>query len=746
MKKRILTYLLLSCFLVAFFSCSTKKNTFLNRNLHTLSTKYNVLYNGDVAFDQAKQVLDDNYNDNFWELLPIEPLKIEEEKLELPTIKGKQQQSNDSESTAQGFDKAEEKAIKAVQKHSMDINGRERNRQIDDAYLLLGKARYYSQRFVPALEAFNFVLENYTDGDLRDETRVWQAKALVRLQNERLALETLEILLKNEYLPLKTIENAHTAMAMAYTSIDSTHLVIRHLDSAVLYSVNPKLKARNLFILGQLYRSQQKIDSSNMAFEALAKNKKAPLRYRIHGYIDRAKNYSKQDSTELLFATLNKLIKDRDNRPFLDELFYQKGRIELQNDSTSKAIINFENSLRTEHVKDFQKELSYEQLGNILFDKADFQPAGSYYDSVIQITKNKNVKRVRRIIRKRKSLEEVILYENIAKRNDSIIKIVDLPKEEREQFYQAYIDKLKKEEEEAKKKLEETVITSGFGNFNDNGSKDASKGGKFYFYNTQVAGFGKQEFRKIWGNRALADNWRLSNKKAATKTKEKLEILAAANTFDNTKKYELDYYLSRIPSEKREIDSITSQRNEAYFKLGLIYKEQFKEYPLAADRLEKLLSFNPKENLILPIKYHLYKIYANFNVDKSNKYREAIVNNYPDSRYAAIILDPDHVLASNEKDNSPEAVYNDAYCDYDYYRYEDALQKSENAVKQFEDMPIVPKFELLKAYVLMKTQGVVAFKDALNFVAINYPNTEEGKHAVKILGGLNSTSSNINKK
>jgi len=744
LKKRILPYILLGSFLVLFFSCSTKKDAFLNRNLHTLATKYNVLYNGNVAFDQAKQVLDDNYNDNFWELLPIEPLKIEEEKLELPTVKVKQ--PSDGESTAQGFDKAEEKAIKAVQKHSMDLNGRERNSQVDDAYLLLGKARYYSQRFVPALEAFNYILGNYTDGDLRDETRVWQAKTLVRLQNEKLALETLGFLLKNEYLSLETVENAHTAMAMAYTSLDSTDLVIRHLDSAIFFSDNVKLKARNLFILGQLYRNQRKIDSSNMAFEELSKFKKAPLRYKIHAYIDRAKNYSTKDSTELIFATLDKLIDDRDNRPFLDELFYQKGLIEVQNDSIAKATVNFENSLRTLQAKDFQKELSYEQLGNIRFDQANFQPAGSYYDSVIQITKNKNVKRVRRIVRKRKSLEEVILYENIAKHNDSILKIAALPKEEQEQFYQLYIDKLKKEEEEAKKKLEETNSNSGIDSFTDDTSKDVSNGGKFYFYNTQVAGFGKQEFRKIWGNRALEDNWRLSNKKVSTQGQNQLEILSTANVFDNSKKYELDYYLSRIPTEKEKIDSIVSQRNEAYYKLGLIYKEQFKVYPLAAKRLERLLSFNPKENLVLPINYHLFKIYAEFNIDKSNKYREAIVNNYPDSRYAAIILDPEHVLASDEKDNSPEGVYNDAYCDYDFYRYEDALQKSENAIKQFEDLPIIPKFELLKAYILMKTKGVDAFKEALDFVAINYPNTEEGKHAVRILGGLNNVDTDNDNK
>jgi hypothetical protein len=37
------------------------------------------------------------------------------------------------------------KATKAIQKHSMNIDGRERNFQIDEAYLLLGKARYYDQ-------------------------------------------------------------------------------------------------------------------------------------------------------------------------------------------------------------------------------------------------------------------------------------------------------------------------------------------------------------------------------------------------------------------------------------------------------------------------------------------------------------------------------------------------------------------------------------------------------------------------
>ena len=744
MKKSFRLGLFFISILLAFFSCSTKKNAFLNRGFHSVTTKYNVLYNGQVAYDQAKQQIDDNYNDNFWKLLPIEPLKIEEEKIEIAPLPGQTKKQN-QEVTSEGFEKAELKAIKAIQKHSMDINGRERNKQIDDAYLLLGKTRYYSQRFVPALEAFNFILGNYTDENLRDETKIWQAKTLIRLQNEKLAFETLEILLENDNVPLKTIENAHIATAMAYASIDSTNYVIRHLDSAVFFSVNAKQKARNLFILGQLYRQQQKTDSSNLAFEQLINFRKAPYRYKVHAQIDRAKNYSSTDSTSLMLETLYKLIKDRDNRPYLDEIYYQTAIIELKNDSVSTAVQNLNNSLRTINAKPYQQELSYEQLGNINFDKAQFKLAGSYYDSVIQISKTQNTKRVRRIIRKRKSLEEVILFETIAQANDSVLTIAAMDTVQQKEYYQNYIDKLKAEAEEAKRKEEKLAVNSGFGNFNnDDNSKDNNKGGTFYFYNVQVAGFGKQEFRKIWGNRPLEDNWRLSDKRSININTTTSQV-AVAEIIDDTKKFDLNYYLERIPKDKNILDSLTSMRNDAYYQLGLIYKEQFKEYQLAANRLEALLTFKPQENLILPIKYHLYKIYANFDVQMSNKYKDEVVTNYPDSRYAVIIMNPEQVLSFDNK-NTPEGVYNDVYCDYDFEHYQRVLEKSEKAILQFKDLPIIPKFELLKAYTLMKIEGQESFRKALDYIALSYPNTEEGKHAVKLLGDINGTSANSNKK
>ncbi|PID69185.1 MAG: hypothetical protein CR989_02995 [Flavobacteriales bacterium] len=725
------------CGLLLIFSCSTKKNTFINRNAHALTTKYNVLYNGQLAFDQAKQEIDDAYKDNYHQLLPIEPLTIEEEKISIELSENTDSENESEKKNATGFDKAEEKAIKAIQKHSMDINGKERNPQIDDAYLLLGKARYYSQRFVPALEAFNFILGSYNDAETKDRARIWQAKTLVRLQNEELAIETLQYLLKNKNLPLEVIEDGHSSLALAYQALDSADLVIKHLDSAVMFSNNIKKKARNLFIIGQMYREKEKTDSSNLYFERLINLKKAPYRYKIHAEIDRAKNFSKADSAAAMLAKLDKLIKDRYNRPYLDELYYQKGQILAKTDSINDAVAAYKNSLGAKAGSEFQKELTFEQLGNIYFDKAKFVTAGAYYDSVLGITKTANDKRVRRLVKKRKSLEEVINLENTVTVNDSILKIAALPREAQKELYTKYIDSLKIADEAAKEKLANQLQSTGFGNLEDNNSFGSDKkNGVFYFYNINVAGFGEQEFKRAWGNRELTDNWRLSERKIV-KSKDENIAKAPVDDFDTSERYNVDYYLSRIPTERKKIDSISSTRNKAYYKLGLIYAEQFKEYELAAERLEKLLSYKPEKELVLPAKYNLYKAYAKFNLSESNKYKADIVNNYPDTRFAKIIASPEKVIAEGDA-NSPEAFYEEVYCDYDFQHYERALDKTNKALKLYKNSEIIRKFELLKAYLLNEIQGREAFKEALSNVAVNFPNSEEGEHAVEVLKDIDS--------
>src|SRR5690606_460977 len=78
-------------------------------------------------------------------------------------------------------------------------------------------------------------------------------------------------------------------------------------------------------------------------------------------------------------------------------------------------------------------------------------------------------------------------------------------------------------------------------------------------------------------------------------------------------RFDPEFYISKIPSDEKVIDSIIKDRNYAYYQLGVIYKEKFQEYKLAKDKLQTLMQNNPEERLILPSKYNLYKLYGRLN-------------------------------------------------------------------------------------------------------------------------------------
>ena len=143
-------------------SCTTKSDTYYNRQFQMIPTMYNVLYNGNLALEDGKKELAQKHQDDFFEILEVEPITFNTEEASL---------KKDSTS----FTRAEDKATKAIQKHSMVFDGKQKNRKIDDAYMLLGKARYYDQRFIPALQAFEHLLINYGETNLRNQAEIWRA-------------------------------------------------------------------------------------------------------------------------------------------------------------------------------------------------------------------------------------------------------------------------------------------------------------------------------------------------------------------------------------------------------------------------------------------------------------------------------------------------------------------------------------------------------------------------------------------
>jgi outer membrane protein assembly factor BamD (BamD/ComL family) len=336
-------------------------------------------------------------------------------------------------------------------------------------------------------------------------------------------------------------------------------------------------------------------------------------------------------------------------------------------------------------------------------------------------------------------LEEVIYYEDIAQVNDSILGLIRMSEEEQLAYFKSFTDDLK-EKAEKKKEQEEIAnrLNSGLAlanNLDTGPQRDrlnlsaASEQQKFYFYNQTTVAFGKNEFVKIWGDRSLKDNWRLSNSNIPNRNQQVNAIVANAT---EEELYDPQFYISKIPTEQKSIDSLSKDRNYAYYQLGVIYKEKFNELELAKDKLQELLKSNPEERLVLPAKYHLYKIYSDLKLsDEAEIAKSDIITNYPESKYAELLLNPKAEVAKDE--NSPESLYEKLYAEYQNQNYADVIRGSEDYIRQFEGEIMVPKFEILKASAKGRLFGFESYKEGINYLALNYPNSLEGKKAQEIL-------------
>jgi tetratricopeptide (TPR) repeat protein len=740
LKTSTFKYTFYGLFFLFLIACSTKKDKFINRNFQALNTEFNVLYNGDIALQKGITDLKQNYTDNYWEMLPIERLQVTEQILE------------SEKASDPNFERSEEKAVKAIQKRSMLIDGTERNPQIDEAHLLLGKSRYYSQRFLPALEAFNYILYKYPNSSKIYEAKIWREKTNIRLENDVLAVNNLTKLLNEIKFKDQIFSDAHASLAQAYLNLDDVDNAVKSIKLATEFTKSNEEKARYKFILGQLYEKQNYPDSAFAAYQSVIDMKrKSPRAYVVHAHIKQAKQFDfKTGDTVVFLENFNKLIDDYENRPFLDALFHQKALFYDKQNNDKEAVFNYNNSLDYQTNDKYTVASNYRNIAEIYFYNAEYRLAGNYYDSTL-VSLQPRTREYNAIKKKRVNLDDVIKYEAIVTRNDSILNIVSLSEPEREAYFEKYIADIKKKEDDALKKQKESEAKQAqlddnpfAQNINTSTAQlpkpggTSTSGNTFYFYNSATVAQGKLDFAKRWGKRKPDGYWRISTTNQPKEIVEEEEEIASNTKEPNAEKPETvdprlttKFYTSQIPSSQIVIDSIADERNFAYYQLGVIYKEKFKEYQLAANRFELLLGSNPEERLVLPTLYNLYKVYEIINPSEAIAIKNQIISQYPNSRYTQILTN--QTSLETDIDDNPTIAYAQLYKMFEAGDYRNLLSKTDEAIDKFTGDEIVPKIEFLKANDIGKLKGLGEYKTALNYVALTYPNVSEGKEAESFL-------------
>ena len=697
MKKAVLFFGLI----LMVVACSTKKNGAINRAYHSTTSKFNPLFNGQEALRYGTLDITQNYQDNYWLRLSVDPYQLPDA-------------FSDEDNSNEFFNRAEEKATLTVQKHSMLIDGEQHNKQIAKAYLLLGKARYFNGSYLQAVEAFTYLIKNMGTTTEAIDAELWRAKCYLEMGQEARAAREFTNITQSGNLTTKQYALAQSALADARLREAKDTLATQPLMRALGTEKSAVKRGRYAYLLGQLYEGLQYEDSAIVAYQQVIDlNRRIPRELWIHARLAQLKNNLPKDVNT--HDAYKKLLRSDEDRRFRDKVHYFYGTYLLKEEDTLNSEKQLNASLQTNTQDRYLKSLIYEQLANNRIDQLSFVPAGAYLDSTLQNLED-STRRHRKLKRQRGKLDDIITYEKTIVASDSLLNLMNMLPEEQKQLVENYIGQLKAKEAKA-----------------NAATQDASTAlliGSFYFYNSRQVEKGKLDFQRDWANVTLADNWKyaapnstglMAQSKPEVETTEK----------DENPAYNPQMYLAQIPPPEAA-DSIRKQQHEAYFQAGLAYKEQYGAVQTAIERFTSLLSANPDERYVPPTLYHLYKLHAN-KANEQRVYSNQILADYPQSDYAKMIQNPTALAQTKEENMVVLANAKKLLAKQDYVAI---IAKSEQQIPLLTDKTLQAEWAMLRAVSIGRLDGLDAYKKALTFLVQTYPKTESASKAKAQLEGF----------
>jgi len=684
-------HLYLTFVLVAILvSCSTEKNTFLNRSYHGMTAKYNGHFNAEELLNQAILTYNNSRKDDFYSILPISPLPNETE------VKG----------MFPSIDTAVVKCSKVILNHSMpsaeDMSTKEveHNKWIDENWITVGKALFYRRDYDKALKNFLFVKRFFKKDPSRYISELWIARIYIeqnKYSEAKLLLDELQqTALNQKKKTLKGLfevfkkknpeENQEPKMTKSlqfeiYKTQADLAIKRNQLDEAAFslsYAVktvnNKQEKARIYFILGQIYQQKGSVESAQ---DNYSKALSAAALYEVS--FNARLNRAMLGNNNKLSKGLDKMLRDGKNAPYKDQIYFAKATLELNrgNDDLGKAYYTSSAFYSTSNKR--QKALSYEKLGDLSFNQKAYISAQKYYDSCVtfmpeaypngEVVKSKAMK-----------LLDLVNSLESAQFEDSVQRIAKMPEKEQTEFLKELIKDIKKEQQRLKEaQAAKLLALQQQSNTNQNTSSN-----KWYFNNPKLKEEGSNEFRKLWGTRENKDDWRRSDKIIFSDNKndkdgptiDSAKVDVAVNQSVDT--LSVESLRKGLPLTDSLFEKSIIKEMEALYTSGLLYKELLSEDKLAIAQFEKIFEMNRICLTDLSAAFQLYKL--NENSGLGNQYKDYIIKYYPNSDMANYFKDPDFFTKQKEGRIAAQKEYLALISRYESKEYKVVFDATEQIV------------------------------------------------------------------
>ncbi len=693
--------------IILFFAgCSTQKDTAINRIHHQLNTKYNGLFYAEKYLDEGIKKVKSTHKDNY-----KQPIRI-----------NKYSDINGAKSAQTSLDKAIEKSTLAIQHHSMEIEGDEKNKLIDKSYMVIAKAEFYKQNYPSSIKTFNFLIRKSKKEDLKTEALIWATRCHQELNNKEALRKNIRLL--EEEHSLTELQQSALYQIRAESAIKEGYYLEakEHLNRAMVNTKNKEIKTRIYYVLGQINLALNEPQDALKNFnEVIKKNPEYEMVFNAK--LMRTQAYVEDRSMFLeLSKSLEKMIGDRKNIEYKDQIYFSLAALQLKKPDTLAAINSLQLSTKNHINNNNQKLASHYLLAQLFWERQGYIDAYNHCDTAHQLADRGSLdyEKIKKML---KSSKKIASKYNLINYNDSIIALAQLPEEDRIKFIDTYIEALKEEDLKSKKQKD---MSSG-GNFNSyehnrqtQNNMNISSGGGWYFYNPSAMSLGYSEFLSRWGNRKLEDNWRRKNKNEAF-SEDSIEDEDLVKAPTEKEKYSREYYLEQLPLEDEEQLILLSKIEAAYYDLGVLFKEEVEDYPQSILVYHELTQRFPSTNYMPLVYFDLYTVHTlKGDSLKAKTYLEKISSEYPDSDYLSILSGKNIKNTKLSEDKKSYKLAHDLYTEFST----ESCQKLQALLETNLENIFIPQMELLNAFCEAKKSNKKAFIASLNKIKTRHQKSE----------------------
>ena len=578
----------------------------------------------------------------------------------------------------------------------------------------------------------------YENNPSKYEAMLWLARTYIEMEQFEKSEPLLNLIQSDmndeENIPTSVYKEFALVNADQYIKQEKYDYAIDYLYDGIARAGKKDIKTRAKFILAQIYQMDGDLDQASQLYaEVIKRNPPYEMAFQSKINLARAYEADNGDSKNII-KYLSRMLRDDKNKEFLDQIYFALAEVAFKDKDDTLGIHYLRLSVARSVSNNYQKSTSSLKLADIYFAMPEYELSQAYYDTAVTFLPE-DYPNYTEIKNKADKLSELVANLWVIQVEDSLQMLAFMSDEERLAIIDEIIEELIEEEQRLREAEE---LAQSMATFDQGQSGFATSqpigGAKWYFYSTNALSNGYSEFIRKWGNRKLEDLWRLKDKQVIIYEPDEIldeeldSLMQAGDTLGilAMDQHNREYYLKDIPFTQEALEKSDRSIAEAYYNLGLIYVEGLHNSAKSIEAYETLLDRYPNNPNKLKVYYQLYRLYLDIgNSEKSDYYKNLIVNDFPDSDYAMIILDPDYYKKMQASESALTTLYDKTYSAYKNGRYYTVISNSDMAVNLYGDTAnLIPKFLYLKALSVGKVDVVDSLAVALKVIVTNYPNSE----------------------